>query len=215
MREKIDYALTRAEQLQSSLNQEVLDIPGLTSYKVKHFLNNIVSDGDHYCEVGSFRGATLISACFNNNITATSIEDRSQADISPATRDFEVSFTDEAASELYNNTIKYTPNQVKFVAADVNKLKEGDIDKKIDVLFYDGAHDLYNQSRLFKNFYEHLSDQAIVIVDDWNWLTVRDGTVSAFRSSPVKIKYKKLIRTSINEDPSDFWNGLGIFYVEK
>ena len=49
----------------SKLTQDILDIHGITSNKVKCFLNNICNiDGATYLEIGVFRGATFCSAIY-------------------------------------------------------------------------------------------------------------------------------------------------------
>ena len=48
---------------ESKITQEVLDVVGMSSPKVRHFLNNICNrPGTRYLEIGSHFGSTLISA---------------------------------------------------------------------------------------------------------------------------------------------------------
>ena len=54
----------------------------------------------------------------------------------------------------------------------------------------------------------------VYIVDDWNWLQVEQGTLEGIRNKKFKIKHQKIINTK-GEDPNDYWNGLGIFVLEK
>ena len=57
-------------------------------------------------------------------------------------------------------------------------------------------------------------------MDDWNWQYVRDGTTLGFEKSPeLKILYKKeIFSPTFTEKPGDdegYWNGMGIFVLEK
>ena len=66
----IEDSFNRAKEENSELNDGVLDIKGLTSKKVKHFLNNICSIDDcRYFEIGVYEGATFCSAIYKNNLT--------------------------------------------------------------------------------------------------------------------------------------------------
>ena len=83
---------------------------------------------------------------------------------------------------------------------------------KIDILFYDGNHTYKDQYQMVTKFKDILSDIFILIVDDWNW--ERDGILHAIEDLNFKILYDKQIYTN-GEDPNDFWNGLGIFLLER
>ena len=54
----------------------------------------------------------------------------------------------------------------------------------------------------------------IYIVDDWNWLQVKDGTFKSIADSKLKVLYEKEILTS-GEDFNDYWNGLGVFVLKN
>ena len=57
-----------------------------------------------------------------------------------------------------------------------------------------------------------MSSKCILIVDDWNWQ--KEGALKALEESDSIVTYQKNIHTS-GEDSKDFWNGLGIFLIEK
>ena len=59
-----------------------------------------------------------------------------------------------------------------------------------------------------------LEKKYILIIDDWNWLQVRLGTENSIQQLGFKVLYKEEIFTK-GEDPNDFWNGLGIFVIDK
>lgn len=52
----------------------------------------------------------------------------------------------------------------------------------------------------------------IAIIDDYNWKEVQEGMIEVIKKYTVL--YKKEIFTT-GEDPEDFWNGLGIFILQK
>src|SRR4051812_41711122 len=57
----------------SQLNDAVLGIQGMSSPKVRHFLNNLCTMNDsHYLEIGCWKGSTFVSSLFNNEKTVLS-----------------------------------------------------------------------------------------------------------------------------------------------
>ena len=63
----IRSSVINSEELNSNLDEFVLDINGMTNYRVKHFLNNLASfEGCRLLEIGSYQGATFCSMLFNN-----------------------------------------------------------------------------------------------------------------------------------------------------
>ena len=210
---KIDSALTAAKHYESKLNDEILNIEGLTSHKVKHFLNNIVTDNVYYVEVGTNRGATLCSACYGNNVTATGIDNFSQENIQPDRQDLSITYSNNTTKEdLLNNINKFNID-ADIIENSFSDITQEDLRGKIDVFFYDGDHSVSEQIKVLKHFQHMFNDKVIVIIDDWNWTEVKEGTILGLKAINYKVKAMKTITTR-GEDSNDFWNGLGIFYLE-
>ena len=71
----VKNALVKAKKEESKLCKATLDIPGLTSHKVKHFINNICELPDcKYLEVGVYQGAMFTSALEGNDLVATAVD---------------------------------------------------------------------------------------------------------------------------------------------
>ena len=68
------------------------NVQGLTSARVRHFLNNLCSqEGAVYLEVGVYAGATFCAAVQNNDMVAAYANDNwSQPDLQPAREDLEL-----------------------------------------------------------------------------------------------------------------------------
>ena len=86
------------------------------------------------------------------------------------------------------------------------------IKNPIDILFYDGEHTHKDQYHMMMNFYNGFSNKFILIIDDWNW--EQGGIFDAFDDLNLLVTFNKQIYTT-GEDPQDYWNGLGIFLLEK
>ena len=210
----IEDSFNRAKEEKSKLNDEVLDIKGLTSKKVKHFLNNICNIKDcRYFEIGVYEGATFCSSIYKNNLSAIAIDNWIQQGITPFREDIDWESSDDPKSNFIRNTKKFRSSK-KVRAYDTNcyDFNLENFDFKVNIFFYDGFHDVFSQYNALMYYNEISDDEFILIVDDWNWQ--RNGINQAIKALKYKVLYVKEIFTS-GEDPNDFWNGLGIFVLKK
>jgi hypothetical protein len=203
----------------SKLTQEILDIHGITSNKVRCFLNNICNiDGATYLEVGVFRGATFCSAVYGNNINSIAIDNFMSPNLTP-----------KGVSQKIGNYYKHNidiPPQEEFLS---NVKKHSNVKKtsvyktdyqtfdfstlpNVDIIFYDGETKFHDQYVALTNMLPVFSNQTIIIMDDWNWNSrAFDKFVN---DNNLFISHYREIFTS-GEDMGDFWNGLGIFLIER
>ena len=70
------------------------------------------------------------------------------------------------------------------------------------------------QKKAIKHYLPMMDETFILIVDDWNWDNVRVPTLESIKKMVYKVLYKEEITGKI-EDSTDYWNGLGIFVLEK
>jgi hypothetical protein len=203
----------------SKLTQDILDIHGITSNKVRCLLNNICNiDGAKYLEVGVFRGATFCSAIYGNDIFATGIDNFMSPNLMPRG-------ISQKLGNYYKHNIDISP-QEEFIS---NVKKYGDINKisvyktdyqsfdfqsltNYDIIFYDGETKFHDQYIALTNMLPIFSDETILIMDDWNW---DSGALEKFLdNNHLHVLHSKELFTS-GEDSQDFWNGLGIFLIGK
>ena len=203
----------------SKLTQDILDIHGITSNKVKCFLNNICNiDNATYLELGVFRGATFCSAIYGNDIYSIAVDNFMSPNLTPRGVSHKI-------SNYYRHNIDIIP-QEEFLD---NVKRFGDVDKisvyktdyqmfdfsplsNVDIIFYDGETKFHDQYTALKNMLPIFSDETILIMDDWNW---KNGALDQFiQDNNLFILHSKELFTS-GEDPDDFWNGLGIFLIGK
>jgi hypothetical protein len=203
----------------SKLNQDILDIHGITSNKVKCFLNNICNiDNATYLEVGVFRGATFCSASHGNDIYSIGIDNFMSPNLTP-----------KGVSQKIGNYYKHnidTPPQEEFLS---NVKRHCNVDKtsvyktdyqtfdfkslsNVDIIFYDGETKFHDQYVALTNMLPIFSKETILIMDDWNW---NSGAFEKFvNDNNLFISHYRELYTS-GEDINDFWNGLGIFLIER
>ena len=204
----VKKSIHNAALANSKINNDVLDIEGYTSPKIKHFLNNICSlIGASYLEIGVFRGSTFISALYNNTENlkqATAIDNWSE-------------FGGPRQS-FFNNVQKFLP-QNSFIFYDVDCFQfniQQAFQNPVDIYFYDGNHASRSQELAFTFYNNILANTFIAIIDDWAWATVQEGTRSAFKKLNYNILYEQeLLSRPEGSDKELWWNGLYVAVISK
>jgi len=208
MQEKIfiklaEDSIAQAEKEDSKLSSDILSIPGMSSSKVRHLLNNLCSKSCvKYLEIGCWQGSTLISALYNNDRKAVGIDDWSEFGNQRETF--------YAHVERFIPTANLSIHETNCFSIDKEKILE-----KINVYFYDGHHSEESQEAAFTYFDDVLDDLFIAIVDDWNWERVRNGTFSAFKKLNYSILFEKELFSRWNGDRESWWNGLYVGVIKK
>ena len=208
-------ALVKSKKEESKLSQTVLDIPGLTSNKVKHFINNICELPDcKYLEVGVYQGAMFASALQGNNIIANAVDNWSDTHNVPM-RDIDIKAeTDDTKQVFLKNIRPYTGGKSVTITDSDSAESLSKIPVKSNVVLYDGEHTEEAHYSFLTKYNSKIDNTFCLIIDDWNWLQVRQGTEKSIQALGYKVLFKEEIFTK-GEDPTDFWNGLGIFVLNK
>ena len=139
----IDESIHWGEMEVSKLTQDVMDIHGITSNKVRCFLNNICSIGGNYLEIGVFRGATFCSAIYGNDIHAIGLDNFASPNLMPmgvsqklATylrQNIEVAPQDDFINNIkrFGNTDNVDVYKTDYTLFDYTMLP------KLDIVFYE------------------------------------------------------------------------------
>ena len=85
--------------------------------------------------------------------------------------------------------------------------------KPYDIYLYDGHHHAISHEMAITKFWDHLADECIIMVDDWDWVDVKKGTLRGFEKVNANIIYQKDV--SKPSQANGFWNGCGIFLIKK
>lgn len=216
--EHIEKSLHWADLEVSKLRQDVLDIPGISSNKVKMFLNNLCSlPNSTYLEIGVYRGSTFCSAIYGNDVKAIGIDNWSAPFITPANPTHKMNSvykqrTENPKDEFLNNVKKYGKvESIKVFRANYLDFDYTTI-PQVDIIFYDGETKFFDRYNIMKKLISVMKNECIVIFDDWNW--ENDKALQSIKDSGLFIKYQKNIYTT-GEDSKNYWNGLGIFVLQK
>lgn len=205
-----------AEAQASRVDNGVLAMDGMTGTKTRHFYNALGSlPGARYLEVGTWAGSSFCSAlCGNAMECATAVDNWSQ-------------FNGPKAAFEANMARYKGMNNAHFVEGDcfdpaVVRRVSSDGTRRYNIYVYDGHHSEESQYRALTEYVACMDDVFILVVDDWNWSTVRDGTKNAIMDLGLRVLHRfQIVYTNDNSHtPMDvarreWWNGIGMFVLEK
>src|SRR6187431_694527 len=84
----IKKAISDATEHKSKLSKQALEVPGFTSIKIRHLLNNLGSFSKKYLEIGSHIGSHFCSVLYENKISnAVAIDNYSEFNKSGETKE--------------------------------------------------------------------------------------------------------------------------------
>jgi len=202
--EHVKNSITQAESEISKLTEEILKLDGMSSNKVRHFLNNICSlPNSNYLEIGVWKGSTFISALYGNKL------------LNPIAIDNWSEFSGPKNIFLQNVTNFLESNNSTFYECNCFDFDLANIQEKINIYFYDGGHSQEEQRRAFTYFNPIFEDTFIAIVDDYNCEKVKNGTEEAFKELGYKILFEEILPATHNGDKTNWWNGLYVAVISK
>jgi protein O-GlcNAc transferase len=167
-----------------------------------------MDEGEVYCEIGTYRGSTLIGALLNQrDHMAYAVDNFSEFD------------ADGACLEALLNNLNHfgLEEQVYFCNQDFQnfllELRELDSQDKIGVYFYDGAHDYRSTLLGLLLVKPFLADRALIILDDANWGTVQQACWDFLAATPEATVAMELFTPVARH--STFWNGIQILSWDR
>lgn len=203
----VNTSIKNAEMHISKLSPEVLLIPGMSSGKGRHLLNNICTLPEgRYLEIGTWQGSTFISALYNNH------ERVRQA------------YAIDNWSEFGGPKTEFLLNTQHYIPSLPFKLYEGNcfqlnldtaFDHPINIYFYDGDHSFQAQKSAFTYFNNIFDETFIAIIDDYDWVSVHSGTQAAFEELNYEILYEKHLVSNGLNDAQTWWNGIYVAVISK
>jgi hypothetical protein len=233
----VERSIKLADLGVSNLSKDIFYLDGMSSPKVRAFLNNLCErKGTRYLEIGLWKGSTFISALYGNEQMVdlaigidgyTEFTDLGTV-VNPINtmnntldqrRPPQQKHPYECCMENTDKFLRKFPNLYfyghdcfSFLFLDTLKLRHAEA--RINVYLYDGGHSESSQYSGFTEYDFMLDDTFIAIVDDWNWEQVKIGTRRAFTD----LKYKVLKEWDLpgkGNDVDGWWNGLYVAVVQK
>lgn len=206
----IEDSLLKVELGLRNLPSDIHTYTGYSGSYTREFYNRICSTPNcSYLEIGTWYGSSSISALYGNTVNATFIDNWSQFGGNK--------------NILINALEKYKGNSTyRLVEGDCWKVDTTQL-PQYDVYLYDGAHTYSDQYNAIVKYYDCLKNNCIIMVDDWNWPDVQNGTRDGFKKVGANIIYSKeivlpksdTIGMPNHKGKNTWWNGIGIFVISK
>jgi len=198
----IKNCIEKAIRGESNLTNDILAIDGMSSAQNRHLLNNIGAElgSLNYLEVGVHKGSTFVSSLFGNNINrAIAIDDWSQ-------------FNNQG--QVFKDNCSQFGIKYEFIESSCFNVNPHDINN-INFYLYDGNHYRSETEMGITHFYESYANEFVYVVDDYDWDEVREGTKDGIKKCGLKVKKYIWLPSEALNDANSWWNGLGIFILQK
>lgn len=208
--ELINEAIAKSLRHESHIDADILKITGFSTGVMRRLFNWLARIGDNpvYVELGLYAGGTFCAAINNSpKLIAYGVENRSQP------------FGSETVFEELSFNIKRFKDgakEVHFIDADIFQLDLDQIKHKATTFFYDGEHSRESQAKAIPYYYDILDDVCLIVIDDYQWPDVYNGTADGFEVLKDKLKIERQwVLSEGRADSPVFHNGLGLFLCSK
>lgn len=179
------------------------EIEGFSAHYVMRVVSLAISNmdkGEYYLEIGCHRGRTLIGGMMGNATKkAVAVDDFSQ-------------FGEGSKEALLANLKKFgLEKQVTFLEMDSDDFFENAVplDSKVGVYMYDGNHDTDIGYENLCNVVPYLSDEAVIIMDDFSSHGVWRSIQQFLARYPTETAMLFCMRTNNFPYPNGkWWNGV-------
>lgn len=199
-------AFLLANSGQSTLPDWILSMEGMSGRKYRTLINRLVATTEdaRYLEVGSWLGSTASAALFDNHVSEACCIDNWSQFTEP-----EVIGSSEAPSrEAFERHVQRAANKTTrfwLVEADFREVDFLTLGA-FNIYLFDGPHQVQDQFDGIVLAQPALDSVFTLVVDDWNWPEVREGTDAALAAAGVEVIYRIEIRTNQNDaHPVDLW----------
>lgn len=202
----IELSIEKAENLESNITPEVLEIEGPSDVKTRHFYNNLCSmDDTRYLAIDNITEECVCSALSNNSIncvTITDLEDECmESYLDPDNKDG----IPKSILNLkkYSNNCTYNYNNLKWQDDDLEPLFNES--RRFNVYTNSSSYtDKSVHRESLKFFLGCLSDEFIYIVNNWNESGFKESILENINDNNLEISYQ-----------NELSNGLGIFVLKQ
>jgi hypothetical protein len=207
----VGAALEDALEDRVVLPASVRDIEGMSGQKYRSFINSLVRrhPDPMYLEIGSWKGSTAVSALFDNRVKALCIDNWCQFG---------------GPKDEFMTNIQIAKSQdisFDFIESDFREIGYHNIGK-FNIYMFDGPHKQEDHHDGIVIAQEALEDEFILIIDDWNWYSVRIGTLEGIVETGCTVVSSVEIRTTSDDmlpvvrgRDSDWHNGYFIAVLRK
>lgn len=176
----------------ASGKKAILDLEGMSGRRYRLFVNSLLSglQDARYLEIGPWTGSTFCSAIYGNVLRAVAIDNWSEFG--------------GLRETFFANLSRFRGKdaQIEIVEKD---FREVDFTKlgRFNVYFFDGPHQEQDHFDGLRLALPALDERFVFIVDDWNWNSVRSGTLSAIDKCGLSVEFSISVRTTLDDTHPD------------
>jgi predicted O-methyltransferase YrrM len=172
------------------------DVPGLAKANNLALLNvaaRCLGEGEHYVEVGTFRGTSLVSAALGNDGPFVALDNWSMGDGS--------------REQLEANLDRYRV-QATILDGDAFETLRRGIPSPVGAYYYDNGHEYEQQLDGMRLAEPYLASPALVIVDDSDWDRVARAVDDYVAAQP---RVRQILRYDGKDlGHPEWWEGMRI-----
>ena len=197
------------------------NIPGLSSARVRHFLNNLCSqEGAVYLEVGVYAGSTFCAAIQNNDMVAAYANDNwSQPNLQPARKDIELPIHDVTVDTFVDNLQHNVATDsldfdIQVLKGDSSQLGKKDFKHDVNIIFYDGDNTEHKMVEFFNQMLIFTDKVFTLVIDDANVEQNVAITKGWVEKQQLRVLYERELLND-QEDDKMWWNGLYVLVIAK
>jgi predicted O-methyltransferase YrrM len=173
------------------------DVPGLAKANNLALLNvaaRCLDAGEHYVEVGTFRGTSLISAMQENDGLFVAVDNWSMGD----------GDSHQLVSNLDRHGLRAT-----IIDGDAFETLRRGIPSPVGVYYYDDGHEYEQQLDGLRLAEPYLASPALVVVDDTDWERVERAVDDYAASQP---RVTEIFRADGKDHGHpEWWEGMRVF----
>lgn len=209
----VSDAFFDALALKTELPEWCLRTPGMSGRKYRMLVNSLIGRvaDPAYLEIGSWAGSTAASAMYGHALRAVCIDNWS-----------EFGGPKDVFEQVTNQARASGRVDFGFIESDFRKVDYNGIGQ-YNVYLFDGPHLYQDQYDGVTLVQAALAESYVLIVDDWNYRQVRDGTRHALEALDSKCDYSIEIRTTQDDshptqsqrESSDWHNGYFVGVIRK
>lgn len=209
----LNAAFFSALELNHSLPDWIIEMDGMSGKKYRYFINNLINliPKPRYLEVGTWAGSTSCAAMHGNELQVICIDNWSQW---KGPKDIFFKHVEQVITPSIN---------FEFIEADFRSVNWEDLNFNANVYLFDGPHTEQDQFDGISMALPSLAEEFILIVDDYNWIDVQNGTQRALNEFGLSAQFSIEVLTTLdNRHPkfhqrqnSDWHNGYYIAAISK
>ncbi len=204
---ELHAAFSSASRNPSHLPAHIREMEGMSGQRYRSFINLLVGNtaDARYLEIGCWKGSTVCAALHGNSATATCIDNWSEFG--------------GPHDEFMHNTAEIS-TRLNVIEQDFRAVDYGTLGT-FNVYLFDGPHSQTDHCDGITMPRQACARRFIMIVDDWNWLDVRLGTLRGIDRARHQIEAAIEVRTTLDDTypkiarkHSDWHNGYFIAAIK-